>query len=175
AALDGAAGAEAEGDAGAVQNVTDLMGAGGQFFPDHGDRLEPAALFAVRATTAPAIQSLPGGTVHRGPDTGPAAVRLGSGIVQGSSPPPELDGSGSTATRSMPKSRSRSSSPYRCAWSRTSPTSTVWPCPGSSTIPSKADSKRSPSRPRRTMRYLPPVMGQPLSPRAWSAAATAAR
>src|SRR5215831_11424972 len=59
----------------------------------------------------------------------------------------------------MPKSRSRSSSPYRCAWSRISPTSTVLPCPGSSTIPSKADSNRSASRPRRTMRYLPPVMG----------------
>src|SRR5271165_6752442 len=59
----------------------------------------------------------------------------------------------STAISSIPKSRSRSSSPYSWAWSRTSPTSTVWLGPGSRAIPSKADSKRSLSRPRRMTRF----------------------
>src|ERR1700760_1749471 len=59
----------------------------------------------------------------------------------------------STAISSIPKSRSRSSSPYSWAWSRTSPTSTVWLGPDSRAIPSKADSTRSLSRPRRMIRY----------------------
>ena len=61
---------------------------------------------------------------------------------------------GSTASSSIPKSRTRSSSPYSCAWSRTSPTRTVWLGPCSRVIPSNADSKRSLSRPLSTMRYL---------------------
>jgi hypothetical protein len=85
----------------------------------------------------------------------PTAGRIpGKWPVPGSELPPEMP-TGSTASSSIPNSCSRSSSPYSCAWSRTSPTSTVWPGPCCRVIPSNADSKRSLSRPRRTIRYLP--------------------
>ena len=79
--------------------------------------------------------------------------RPAPGNSPGSEPPSELS-AGSTASSSIPNSCSRPISPYSCAWSRTSPVSTVRLGPCSRVIPSNADSKRSLSLPRRTMRYL---------------------
>ena len=65
----------------------------------------------------------------------------GRGNRPGSGRPSELS-AGSTASNSIPNSWSRSISPYSCAWSRTSPVSTVRLGPCSRVIPSNADSKR---------------------------------
>src|SRR5271166_5600912 len=95
----------------------------------------PAAAWARSRDTIPVLYMLR-------PDGGPGSQLMSDAPAD------------STAISSIPKSRSRSSSPYSWAWSRTSPTSTVWLGPGSRAIPSKADSKRSLSRPRRMIRYL---------------------
>jgi hypothetical protein len=79
--------------------------------------------------------------------------RPAPGNSPGSEPPSERS-AGSTASNSIPNSWSRPISPYSCAWSRTSPVSTVRLGPCSRVIPSNADSKRSLSRPRSTIRYL---------------------
>jgi hypothetical protein len=101
----------------------------------------------------------PDGPRRRGTRTRPKSCTAtdplpGPGNRPGSELPSEWS-AGSTASSSIPNSWSRSISPYSCAWSRTSPVSTVRLGPCSRVIPSNADSKRSLSRPRKTIRYLP--------------------
>jgi hypothetical protein len=83
-----------------------------------------------------------------------------TGPAPGSQLPSETS-AGSTASSSIPNSWSRPISPYSCAWSRTSPVSTVRLGACSTVIPSNADSKFSLSQPRRTMRYLLAAMVRP--------------
>ena len=61
----------------------------------------------------------------------------------------------------------RVSKPYSCAWSTTSPASSVAPIPGTSIRPPNAQASRGPSRPRTVIRILRvDVMGPRIRP-AW--------